>query len=471
MDKFETIAREVIDKVGGPANIANAYHCMTRLRLHLKNSSVADIDSLRAIENVLGAQDSAGELQVIIGPKVEDVYNHLIDLTGLTAEAAIQEDLDPELARKEPFTWKAIPRKILEVFTASMAPLIPLFVVVGMANVIAAIIGPTMLGLVSAESAIYTNFYYIGQSILYFLPVFVAYTTSRHFKTNRLISMTLALLMVYPDLIAALASETGYTVFGIPAPNVSYGTQLIPAILVVWIQSYVERGLKRVVPEAIDVLLVPFGTVAVMFPLALCALGPLGTWIGDGLTYVLTWLYATAGPVETTLVMAAMPFLTAFGIGKPIFFAALTALMASGVEYSYMGQAMVLNNFLIMGVCAGYIVKTRNAKKRQYGITSLIANACGGVSEPTLFGIILPNPKTWVSVVIGGALGGLYYGVMHVGYHQFGPSNVLGVLGFIGGEGNANFLNGCIAAAICFVGAFVSMLISYRETSEKGGTH
>lgn len=470
MDKFETIACEVIDAVGGRVNIANAYHCMTRLRLHLKDGAAADFDKIRSIEHVMGVQESAGELQVIIGPKVEDVYNHFIELTGLTAEAPIDENLDKELTAKESFTWKTIPNAILSVFTAAMAPLIPLFVVVGMANVIAAIIGPTMLNLVSAESAIYTNFYYIGQSILYFLPVCTAYTASRHFKTSRLISLTLALLLVYPDLIAALGGEAGYTVFGIPAPNVTYSTQLIPVLLVVWVQSYVERVLKKVVPEAIDVLVVPFGTIAIMFPLALCALGPLGTWIGNLLSLALGWLYSIAGPVETTVVMAFMPFMTAFGIGKPIFFAALTVLMGAGVEYSYMGLAMVLNNFLVMGVCAGYIVKTRNAKKRQYGITSLVANALGGVSEPTLFGIILPNPKTWAPIVIGGALGGLYYGITRVGYYQFGPSNVLSVLGFVGGEGNANLINGCIAAAICFIGAFIAMLVFYKEKPAEGET-
>lgn len=435
---------------------------MTRLRLNLRDASKADIDGIRALDGVLGIQNDVGELQVIIGPKVEDVYNHFIELAGLEASEAIEENLDADLVSTTP-AWKRIPAKVLEAFSASMAPLIPLFVVVGVANVIAVLIGPAMLGLVSEDSAIYTNFYYIGQSILYFLPILTAYTASRFFKTSRLISLALAALLLYPDLIASLAQEGGYTVYAIPAANVDYSAQLIPTLLVVWTQSYVERGLKRVVPEAVDVLLVPFGTVAIMFPLALCVLGPLGFCIGEALAQLLSWLYSTAGPIETMVVTAAMPFLTVFGVGKPIFFAAMTVLMSTGTEYSYMGQAMVLNNFLIMGVCLGYIVKVKDAKKRQYGITSLVANALGGVSEPTLFGIVLPNPKTFLPIVLGGAVGGLAYGLMNVGYHQFGPSNVLSVIGFLGGSGMSDFIGGCIASALCFVVAFIAMLVLYKD--------
>lgn len=463
MDKFERIALETIEHVGGTANIVNAYHCMTRLRLNLKDKAAADLDAIRAVEGVMGVQESSGELQVIIGPKVEDAYNHLIAATGLTAEEGVEENLDPDLTGRTPFTWRTIPNKILEAFSATMAPLIPLFVVVGVANVIAAVIGPAMLNLVSAESAIYTNFYFIGQSILYFLPVLTAYTASRYFHTSALVSISLAALMVYPSLVAALAGEGGYSIYGIPAPNVDYSAQLIPTLLVVWIQSYVERGLKKVTPEAIDVLIVPFGTMAVMLPLAFCLLGPLGFYIGSGLAQLLAWLYAAAGPVESMVVCALMPFLTIFGIGKPIFFAALTSFMTTGVEYSFLPAAMAFNNFLVMGICTGYIIKTRSAKKREYGVTSLVANALGGVSEPTLFGIILPNRRTYLPIFIGGAAGGLYAGITNVAYYQFGASNVLSVLGFMGGEGSANLVNGCIASAICFAAALVAMLVLYRE--------
>ena len=272
--------------------------------------------------------------------------------------------------------------------------------------------------------------------------------------------------MLYPDILTALAGETGYTVYGIAAPNVKYSGQIVPILLVVWIQGYIEKLLNKIVPNALKVLLVPFGTVAIMLPLELCFLGPLGFNIGSLLCGAVLGLYQVAGPVETMIVCAMIPFITAFGVGRPIFFACLTTLMTTGVEYAYMPVAMVMTNFLTMGCCVGYMIKTKSKEQKQYALTSLIANALGGVSEPTLFGIILPNPKTFLPVVIGGAVSGLYLGIMKVGYFSFGPSNVLSVVGFVSAENGANFINGCIAAALAFVVTLIAMLVLYKDKNE-----
>lgn len=468
MDKNREIAIHVIELLGGKLNIVNSYHCMTRLRFNLKNTNTADLNGLKMVKGVLGVQNSSGEIQVIIGPAVEEVYKEVIALTGLEEEDPIHENLDSiQFSEKQKFTPKKLFDSILNAFSAVMAPLIPLFVVVGMANVIAAVIGPSMLNLVGTDSAIYTNFYYIGQSIIYFLPVLAAFTASKKFGSNILISMALACLLLYPDLMSALSADGGYTVYGISAPNISYSSQLIPILLIVWVQSHIEKILNKWIPKVFNVLLVPFCTMAVMLPLGLCLLGPLGFGIGSMLSNFLTQLYQTAGPIETMIVCAFIPFMTAFGIGKPIFFSSLTVLMSAGVEYSYMGIAMVLNNWLAMGVAAGYIVKSRSPEKKQYGLTSLAANFLGGVSEPTLFGIILPNRKTYLPIMVGGAVSGFYFGLMKVGYYQFGASNFFNVMGFIGGEGNSNFINGCIASALAFGVTFVMMLLTYKESEKK----
>ena len=139
----------------------------------------------------------------------------------------------------------------------------------------------------------------------------------------------------------------------------------------------------------------------------------------------------------------------------------MTMLFANGVEYAYMPIAMVLNNFIAMGVAAGFAVKT-SGDHRQLGITCLVSNALGGVSEPTLFGILLPNKKTYLPAIVGGAVGGAFLGIMNVGYYQFGPSNVLSVIGYMGGS-SMNFMFGCIAAALCFGVTFAMMLATFKE--------
>ena len=463
---YKQLAAAVLEKVGGASNVNEAFHCMTRLRLKLKDNSLVDEAALTALDGVLGLNWAENTLQVIIGPTVSKLYAEVVALGGLTANAEIAENLDEKQTDKK-FSLKKLFQSILFVFSNSMNPLVPLFVTVGMLNVVAAIIGPSVLGLVSDSSALYNNFYYAGQSILYFLPVFVAITASKHFGTNTFLTVALASLMVYPDLINALAAEGGWTVFGIPAPNATYSAQLIPILLVTWVQSYVEKLLKKIIPDSINVVAYGFCTVVIMLPLTFCVLGPIGDKIGSALVGAVMGLYAIAGPVETALVCAVGAFLTAFGISRPIFFACMGVLMSAGVEYAYMPIAMVLTNFVTSGVAAGYIFKAKSADKKQLGVTCLVANMLGGVSEPGLFGIILPNPRTYPAVVAGGLVGGLYLGIMKVGYYQFGPSNILSVLGFMGGEGMSNFIHGCIAAGLCFIVALVVMLLTFKEKESK----
>lgn len=460
-DKRE-LAESIWALIGGASNVSQVFHCMTRLRFKLKDTSGVSLDEIKAVDGVLGAQYAQDTLQVVIGPAVDDIYRELLDIGNLPAEETIEENLDENLTR-QPLSIKSIPGRIARTFSNCMEPLVPLFVALGMVNIVAAVIGPTLLNLVSSESDLYNNFYLVGQAIIYFLPFFVAITASRYFKTNTFVSVTLAALMLHPQILELLASEEGYAIYGLLAPNVTYSGQIIPILLVVWIQGYIERLLSKVIPNALKVILVAFCTIAIMMPLEFLVLGPVGTWIGGMLVFAIQWLYNTAGPVETMLVCAVIPFMTAFGFGRPVFFACLTVLMSTGAEYTYMPIAMVLNNFLVMGIAAGYIFKSRTPDKKKLGATCLIASALGGVSEPTLFGILIPNKKTYLPTIVGGAVSGLLLGILHVGYHQFGPSNVLAVLGFAGGETSSNFLYGCLCAGVAFAVTFLMMMLTYKD--------
>ena len=465
MSKNQEIASSVLELVGGKSNITEILHCMTRLRIKTANKDLVELDKIKAIKGVFGAQFAEDALQVVIGPTVDEVYQELIATTGLEEKAMIEENLDAEPEKKKA-TFKSIFSSIINTFSNCMTPLIPLFVAMGMVNVISSIIGPTMLGLVSADSHIYTNFYYIGQAIIYFLPIFVAITAAKQFNCSAMVSVALAALMLYPDIIAALGIEGGYSIYGIPAPNVTYSSQLIPILLVVFVQSYVERLFKKIVPDAIRVFGVPFCTLLVMLPLTFCVLGPIGFYVGAALTGAVLWLYAVAGPVATTLLGATSLFMTAFGIGRPIFFACLSVFMTSGVEFAFMPIAMVVQNWVVFGTALGYSIKAKSPEKKQLGVTGFAASILGGVSEPIMFGIILPDRKTYMPIIISGALSGLLLGIMKVGYYQFGPSNFLSIIGFMGGEAS-NFIFGCIASAVAFLSAFLLMLFMYKsETVE-----
>lgn len=462
MSKNKDIANAIIKQIGGKDNIDSILHCMTRLRFKLKDYSNIKLPEIKGINGVLGAQIAEDSLHVIIGTTVSDVYQEAVAILGVSPQEALEENPDDPVPKKA-LTAKKIVTGIVNKFSEIMTPLIPLFVAMGMANVAAVLIGPSFMGLVEEGSDLYTNFYYIYQTILYFLPVFVAISAAKTFRCNTMLAVTAAAFMLLPDIITALAAETGYTVYGIPASNITYSGSVIPVLLVVWALAYVERFFKKIVPKSIKVIGIPLGTLLVMFPLTLCLFGPLGDFIGTGFTAIMLNLYSIAGPIETTLVGALIIFLTAFGIGRPLFFACMSTLFAVGVDYAYMPYAMVVGNFIAMGISAGYLVKEKRGSAKEVGMASLLAAVLGGVSEPTIFGIILPNKKTYIPVVVSGAVAGLIGGLMNVGYYQFGPSNIIGVVGFLSAENSSNFIFGCVMSAAAAIIAFVCMLIFYKE--------
>lgn len=251
MTDKKQIANDVLKKVGGAENINSVYHCMTRLRFKLKDESLVNLEQVKTIDGVMGAQFKEGLLQVIIGTSVDDVYRELIQLGNISEEHGIEED---NTAIEKQFSIKNIGVGIVNAFSNSMGPLVNLFVALGMINTVAIIIGPTFLKLVSESSDIYNNFYQVGQAIIYFLPIFVAITASKYFKANTFISVALAAVMLYPAWIELMASEGGYTIYGIQVANVSYDSQIVPIILTVFVQSYVEKVLNKIIPDYLKVI-------------------------------------------------------------------------------------------------------------------------------------------------------------------------------------------------------------------------
>jgi Phosphotransferase system IIC components, glucose/maltose/N-acetylglucosamine-specific len=456
MNKYREIAEQVVELLGGKANISNVYHCMTRLRFHVKSPDSADLKAIEKVNGVMGVTDANGELQVIIGPAVESVYNEITEILGIQKSDAINENLDVKSKKK--FTLKGCVNGVLNALSASLAPLVPLFVVVGVFNTVAVLLGPQFLKVITEDSDLYKNFYYVGQSILYFLPILIAYTASKRFGSNTLISMALACIMLYPKLIEIASAGNPFTVLGIPMTLVDYSTSVIPIILITWAQSYIEKLISKFTPDLVKVIVVPCLTILVMLPVGLCLLGPLGNYIGIALGQIIVNLYHVAGPLATLIAGATIIIGGAFGISRPIFFICLSTMLANGVEYAYMPIAMAIGNWIALGADLGYIFKAKSREQKQLGISCLVALALGGVSEPSLYGIFLVRRKLLISTAIAGAISGLYLGIMHVGYYVFGPSNVLNILGFVGGE-KSNLIHGCIAAAIALISAFVFTLI------------
>lgn len=467
MAKYTEMAARIIQLVGGRENVNEVLHCMTRLRFRLKDESLADVEEIKKIAGVLGFQKNVGEYQIIIGPKVDDVYQEVLKVGGFTGKDAVMENLDQPKG-EEAFSVKTVGSKLFELVTGCITPVIPAFVVMGLLNTIVAILGPSILGVLAEGSNAYVLLSGMASAITYFLPFLLAYSASRKLGANTVVSMVMAAILLSPAISGVVAAGEAFTVFGIPMTLIDYSTSFLPILLIVAVQVYVEKLLNKAVPDILKAMLVPTLTVLVMTPLGLCVLGPIGQWLGTGLAAVIMGLSEHAGFLEGALVAGLYPFLVAFGMGGPVFLSTFAIYMQTGTDYLYF-PFMAVYGMCIEGVAIAYILKTRSADERQVGIVALTSQALGAVSEPTIYGILFKNKACLLIEVIASAIGGFYIGLTHTAMINLTVSvPIVGPFLMFSGSTTANMVNGCIGVAAAFILGFVGTMVFYKDNGKDG---
>lgn len=452
-------AGKILELVGGKENVASVTHCATRLRIRLKDENKETIEEIKKISGVLGIQKNVGELQVIIGPAVGDVYQKFIKIGGFAASEKIDENLD----EKKEAGFKMIVNTFFEAMTGCISPVVYAFIVMGMFKSVSAIFGPSLLGWMSAESDLYILLEGIGSAITYFIPFLLAYSSSQKLGATTTISLVLAGILVSPTITGIVAAGEPFKVFGLfPMTLIDYSSSFLPIILIVAVQVYVEKLLKKIIPDVVKTIFVPTLTVAIMTVLGLCILGPLGQWLGNGLASAVMLLSEHAGWLEGALVGALYIFMVAFGLGGPVFLATFAVYTQTGADYLYFPY-MVLYGMALVGVNLGYIIKNKNAQERQTGIVALTSQLLGGVSEPTIYGVLFRNKVCLIVEVAACAIAGFYCGLTHTAV--IGMTFGLPVVGsFIcfSGSTTANMVNGCISVVLAFLLATAGTLIFYK---------
>lgn len=450
---------ELLSYVGGKDNIKSVMHCMTRLRFHLFDVAKCSVDDIKKIKGVLGCQNSAGEIQVIIGPGVTEVYNAVCRIGGFEEQTAINENLDEKLTNGvgEKLTVKSALIQMLNAVSGCLSPIIPAFVVMGLLNLIAAVLGPSMLHVISDQSDLYLILYWTSKAILYFLPFFIAYTGAKKFGANIITSMILSAILLYPDFVARVETGGDFSIYGIPMTLAAYSGSVLPMIMITWCQAKIEKGLRKILPKMFHSIFLDLFTVLLLLPIGLCILGPIGQIAGSWLAGILMKLYEIAGPVETTIMGATRCILLGTGMAYPIFTLMLANFMQTGVDFAYLA-IMAPYTGAIMGATLGYFLKTKKADQKKLALTCFASGMLGGVSEPAIFGILFVNRKTLIAQMIGGAVSGLYIGLTHTGFYTFAASNFMCVLAYAGGT-TVNFINGCISYAIALIIPVIVLMI------------
>lgn len=446
------LAEEIISLIGGKENVNFVTHCMTRLRFILKDFSLADIEKIKNLKGVAGCLESGGQLQVIIGTTVDKVYKEVCEIGGFETG----EEKEEVEKKKEKLTLKKVGNNILDTLSGCLTPILPIIIGAGLIRMLPALFGPSMLGFWTEKSDMYRIFTIVGDAAFYYLPIFIGITASKKFHCNTMISVLLSSVLLHPDFLKIVSAGKAFHVFGIPMKLTTYSSTIVPTLLIVFVFSYVEKFLNRYVPDVLRSVAIPLLSILIMLPLELCILGPIGAVIGDFIGNGVTGLRSVLGPFGVALLAATYLLLVATGMHLTLSAVAITIYTTLGYE-NIVFVALPIAMFVCMGLCLGVAIKGKDADTKGLGVSCLLAQALGGVSEPTIYGIILRYKKTIVYTLIGGFVAGLYAGIMNVAFYTFTSTNILLPICFGNGP-KGNFLNGCISLAIGFVVTLVLTL-------------
>ena len=461
------VAAEILEKVGGPANVKASTHCATRLRLTLADESLANDAEVKGIEGVINVAHGGGQYQCIVGAEVPGVYAALQELLSKDAGAG-EAAADAGVAASGAAPAKKRALDVVFDFVSSVfTPILPAIIGAGLIKSILAI--AVLLG-VSAEDTTYVFVNLIGDAPLYFLPVMLAYTASRKVGCNSFLAVAIAGAMLHPTYTAMITDAFAInfsSMFGLPVTLATYSSSVIPALLMVGALYWVEKACDRLIPKLTRFFFKPVVCMVLVGALTFVVLGPIGFLFGNLVSAGLDALSTYVPWLVPTVVGGIFPLMVTTGMHYGIVPFMMQSIAAQGFEQICCPGNLPSN--IAQGAAALAVgLKSKKVELKETAITAGVT-AILGTTEPALFGVTLNFKKVLTCVMIGGACGGFYSGVTGVKCYAFISPGLLSMPAFIGGDGMGNFINACIAAAIGFVVTFVLVWAwGYRDEDAAG---
>ncbi len=450
---FDNLSNEIIKYIGGEENILGLTHCATRLRFTLKDDGMADKDKIKAIKGVLGVAQNGGQFQIIIGNEVPKAY------------ASIHSKLHISDAGKTQPENVKLSEKLFDFIASIFTPILPAIIGAGLVKSVLAL--AVLLGL-STQSNTYYFINIIGDAPLYFLPMMLAVTASKKLGCNPYMAVAITGALLHPNYNALITDAYNIhfsSMFGIPVTLASYGSSVIPVLLMVFLLKYVDQILDRIIPKMIKFFFKPLLTLLIVASITFIVLGPIGFVVGVGISTALNFLSAHVGWLVPTIIGAIFPLMVTTGMHYGIVPFMIQSIGAKGFE-QICGPGNLPSNIAQGAASLAVAFKTKKEDLKQIALSSGLT-AVLGVTEPALFSVTLKYKKVLACVMIGGGLGGLYAGIMDVKCFSFCSPGLLSMVAYIGNDGWGNLINACISMAIAFVATFILVWTwGYQDSKE-----
>ncbi|WP_145046697.1 beta-glucoside-specific PTS transporter subunit IIABC [Paenibacillus xylanexedens] len=454
MDK-QQLSKDILKLVGGEENIDQVTHCMTRLRFNLNDNKKADKATLKNTPGVMGVMENGGQFQVIIGNDVPVVYNALVGnmSKGANAGSSSASASTGEKKKRNPIS------ALFDFISGMFTPILPAITGAGMIKGIVAIL--VALGWLSETSSTYIILSAIGDGAFYFLPIILAVSAARKLGSNMYIAAALAAGIMHPSITALLADGHNSSFMGITVIAATYSSTVIPIVLAVWIASYVEKAVDRVIHASLKLLIVPTVTLLIMVPLTLMTVGPLGTVLGNGLSGGISWLFDNMSIFASILIGGTMSLLIITGMHYallPIVVGSMTTL-----GYDFIIPLMFAANLAQGGAAFGVGLRSKNAQTKSLAYSTGLT-AIMGITEPAMYGINMKFKKPFIAALSGGAIAGAFMGIFNVkSYVITGLAGLPSIAAFIS-PAVSTLIYALIGGLIAIVAAaIITYILGFKE--------
>ncbi len=434
MSKYKEPAKDLLKHIGGSDNISVVTHCATRMRFVLNDPEKADIDQIEEIKLVKGTFTQGGQFQVIIGNEVSTFYNEFIKMAGVSDTSKEEAKV---AAKQNMNLLQRMIAHLADIFT----PLIPALVVGGLILGFRNVIGDiklledgtkTLVEVSQFWSGVHAFLWLIGEAIFHFLPVGITWAVARKMGASQILGIVLGITLVSPQLLNAYgvaeATEIPFWDFGFAQIEmIGYQAQVIPAILAGLVFSFLELKLRKVVPNSISMIVVPFLSLVPTVLLAHIVLGPIGwqigSWVSDivysGLTSAFGWLFAAVfGFIYAPLVITGLHHMTN----------AIDLQLMSELGGTNLWPMIALSNIAQgSAVLAMIFINRKNEEEKQVSIPAAISCYLG-VTEPAMFGINLKYGFPFLAAMIGSLVAAVISVGSNVMANSIGVGGIPGIL-------------------------------------------
>ncbi|WP_117169965.1 beta-glucoside-specific PTS transporter subunit IIABC [Paraliobacillus sediminis] len=450
---YSQLAEKIMLYVGGEENVSLLHHCTTRLRFKLIDKSKADQQALQKLLGVIQVMESAGQLQIVIGNDVNEVYRKIEKNSTLG-----------DRIRTETYEKTSILNYLIDIISGIFTPLLGAMAGVGILKGILILL--LAFNGLKEDSGTYQVLYAASDSLFYFLPLILGITAARKFGADPYVAFVVAGALVYPDLITTYESGVALTFLSLPIYLTNYATSVIPIILTVFVMSKIEPILNKIFPSAIKTFFTPLVLIATMVPLTLLAFGPFGNFVSGWLAEGYSWIYSNSTVVAGIVMGSSWQILVMFGLHWGIVPIAVNNLSQFGSDT--LTAMLTPAIFAQAGAALGVFLKSRKKQVKSIAGPAAIAGLFG-VTEPAIYGITLRYKKPFIIGCFAGALGGAIAGISGASSSSLAVPGLASLPVFFG-QGFTLFL---LAVAISFISATVlTYFFGYQdETNEQVATN